>query len=79
NGKLKVYPNPAHSGFLTIASPMESAELSIRAIDGRLIYTTRIQSTNARVDLSEIASGSYILELNDGKGSTIQTKVQVIR
>lgn len=72
NGNINVYPNPSSGKF----------ELSIQDIDGVVSYSVydalgkevvnevfvASGKTNRQIDLSELESGSYTLQVNTGKG-----------
>ncbi len=60
---IKVYPNPA-SQFLTIQSPFDFNSLKIFDLTGKQIYENTTITTNLyNIDLSEIPSGFYTLQI----------------
>jgi hypothetical protein len=68
--QLNVYPNPV-TDVLNVQwnNTTEMANLSIRDLSGRLILSERAGNGNAAIDLSELSSGNYILELQTQTGT----------
>jgi hypothetical protein len=62
--QLNIYPNPVND-VLNVQwnNTTESANLSIRDLSGRLVLAERVANGNAVLDLSNLSSGNYILEL----------------
>jgi len=63
---FNVYPNPT-DGLITIQSgTMEVSAVNVLSLLGERVMTinTANQSQNIALDLSNLASGSYILEMN---------------
>lgn len=62
--QLNIYPNPV-SDVLNVQwnNTTETANLSIRDLSGRLVLAERVANGNAVLDLSNLSSGNYILEL----------------
>jgi hypothetical protein len=73
---ISVYPNPVKDkAEVTLARTFERAELSLYDISGRLIMKEEIKDTNkATLDLSDLAPGTYLLEVTDG-ASRVSTKL----
>lgn len=65
--QLNIYPNPV-TDVLNVQwnNTNESATLSIRDLSGRLVLSERAANGNAALDLSQLSSGNYILELQMG-------------
>ena len=68
--QLNIYPNPV-ADVLNVQwnNVTESANLSIRDLSGRLVFAERVANGNAVLDLSNLSSGNYILELQMEEGS----------
>ena len=66
--EIKVYPNPT-SDFVTIhfSKVMEKPTYLLFDLSGRLIQQKKIESTDAKVDMTQFAGGSYILKVNSGQ------------
>jgi hypothetical protein len=62
--QLNIYPNPV-ADVLNVQwnTTTETATLSIRDLSGRLVLSERVANGNAVLDLSNLSSGNYILEL----------------
>lgn len=73
NSQMKqpiLYPNPTN-GLVYI--PLAGAnEVSIRTIEGKLVKTLLLDGD--RLDLNELATGVYSIEIKDVKHQTIQTQ-----
>jgi len=70
---LTIFPNPAQES-VSIDLERYSAEahsLAIYSIDGRLIYLLRVNANRLELNLSDYASGVYILNLLDNSGNSI--------
>ncbi len=59
---ISLYPNPV-SSTLTIAGVEGTETLLISDLCGRIWINTKIQEKNARIDLSHLPSGVYLLRL----------------
>ncbi|MGG8497875.1 S8 family serine peptidase [Tenacibaculum sp. TC6] len=67
---IKVYPNPVEN-WLMIDSEENNLKVSIVTTLGRIIYNEKMQAK--RMDVSELAKGMYILQLEKG-GQLQRTK-----
>ncbi len=63
---ISVYPNPA-SDMITLNSTkyFDNARLSILDMQGQLIYTSNLTGNSINVDVSDYASGLYIMRVKD--------------
>lgn len=68
--QLNIYPNPV-ADVLNVQwkNTNESVNLSIRDLSGRLIISERAANGNAVLELSNLSSGNYILELQQTDGT----------
>ena len=66
--EIKVYPNPT-SDFVTVhfSKVMEKPTYLLFDLSGRLIQQKKIESTDAKVDMTQFAGGSYFLKVNSGQ------------
>ena len=64
----KLYPNPTN-GFINIEYSGEAGKLLIHNMNGQLVQTIDINSTNLHLDISHLQNGNYI--------ATIQTANQI--
>ena len=62
--QLNIFPNPI-TDVLNVQwnNTTETATLSIRDLSGRLVLSERVANGNAVLELSNLSSGNYILEL----------------
>lgn len=74
--KANIYPNPAEKGYIYITSNVnENKKITIYDILGKEILSTTIKGD--RLDISNLNSGVYILNIEQGKDST--TKKLIVR
>ena len=59
---LKIYPMPAND-FLNIVGPEKGQRISIRTIDGDLIWNKTL--TNHKIDISNLNPGLYLVYVNE--------------
>ncbi len=66
--EIKVYPNPT-SNYVTVhfSKVMEKPAYFLFDLSGRIIEQKNIESTDAKIDMTRFAGGSYILKLNSGQ------------
>jgi len=66
--EIKVYPNPT-SDYVTVhfSKAMEKPIYLLFDLSGRLIEQKNIETTDAKIDMTGYAGGSYILKLNSGQ------------
>jgi len=58
---LSVYPNPTWSWSVIELSDDRSGTLQVFDLQGRLIRTTPVTGVRARIDLTDLAPGEYLL------------------
>lgn len=71
--KFKVYPNPATS-IVTISTPdVDSADLSVTDLTGKVVMTKSLSGIENTVDISKLATGAYFFEINsDSKKEVVK-------
>lgn len=67
--QLIIYPNPAQD-VITIQDMPEGSQVSIIAMDGKIV----INSSYAKIDISALSSGKYIVELIS-KNQIVRTSI----
>lgn len=78
-GNVSVYPNPVKNDKITITSDMMIKEVKVIDLFGSLIkYEKDINATNVRLDMSQIRSGVYLVEILDDFGCR-SIKITVIK
>jgi hypothetical protein len=79
---VNIFPSPADNQ-LTIDVDLKnniSLGYEIYDMNGRLLITSKMNSTKEVVDVSNLSSGRYILKLNDGKdGQLYSTPISIVR
>ncbi len=79
---LGVFPNPATDVLnVQILNITGNAEVSLSDLQGRVLLTKEILldgNTEIKLDLNEISSGTYLLEINNASESLFKT-VQILR
>lgn len=75
---ILVYPNPtANKLFVEIENELSSEiVLNLISIDGRKIKSLRLTSKKQEIDLSEISSGIYFVEIR-GEGNIVRRKIVI--
>jgi hypothetical protein len=73
-----VYPNPATSSIQVTIPATENTNTRIRiyTIGGRLLRTILPHASSTQVDVSQLAKGTYLVEMDDGKTTTTQKLVK---
>lgn len=72
--KLKVYPNPT-SDYLMIhfTSEFQDKQYSLFDMNGKMIRINSISDSDTRIDVSTLASGTYLLRIGTTKSDRIQS------
>lgn len=75
DNSLVVYPNPTHT-TATISSKNDSIEsLKITDVAGKVIKTITVNSTSYTINVSDLSTGIYLLELKNSKQERIVKKL----
>ena len=70
---INYYPNPTKSVLnINITTLNEALTLEIFSADGRLIKTISLQDQNNQLDVSELASGNYMVSVKSKNGNQSQ-------
>jgi uncharacterized delta-60 repeat protein len=70
---LKLYPNPT-SGIVTLTTSNDAESITIINSVGQLVYTTKAQ-TEMELNLSHLAKGVYMVQVQSSKGVSTQRLV----
>jgi plastocyanin len=77
-GTLQTYPNPA-SNAITLSGVAAGLPLTVVDADGRTVLET-VTSTDGKLDVSMLQTGSYTLMVKDGTGKpNMQTRLLIAR
>ena len=71
---LKVYPNPV-SEVLTVANDGQLSEVKVTNLLGQVVISQKAAGSTVQIDMSGLASGNYILQVQSVEGSTIALKI----
>ncbi len=61
---FSIYPNPTN-GMITITTPATHYTVSIYNLQGQLVQKIKTVSGSSTIDLSDLSSGLYIMQLSD--------------
>lgn len=76
---LNLYPVPAEDYLLVRTKMTRNAEITIRDLSGKVISTQKYEDAETRIDLSDFASGMYLLVLRTEAGNRYTGKFIVTR
>ena len=72
-GKFKVYPNPATSTVTISASNVDSYNLSVTDLTGKIVMTKSLNGIENTLDISTLSTGAYFFNLSsDNKKEVIK-------
>ena len=75
-GEVLIYPNPT-LGILNLASPEPLDQLIVMSLDGKIILQeTNLQAGTILIDLSELPSGTYLLQMIKDDQSLVKKVVK---
>ncbi|MBV7441780.1 S8 family serine peptidase [Weeksellaceae bacterium TAE3-ERU29] len=76
NNKIQIYPNPS-DGLINIKldSKVEKYTVSVYDLTGRLIFTREYSSNPSQIDIRNLTSGVYILNVIDDKNKQESFKI----
>lgn len=69
NDKNKIFPNPANDKlFVNLKSKVSDLKVSIFNMKGSLVYMKQIEGNNNQLNISNIPSGVYLIQLSNKSG-----------
>lgn len=71
NLKLRVYPNPVSSEIFIETSSFDNV-ISIYSIQGTLIRNVIMNSNKTKINIDDLSTGVYLLEIFDEKNRQFQ-------
>lgn len=75
--RIKIYPNPTNDQ-ITIEGINENAHIEIRNMSGQLLFTKTANSRNMTISLTDLAPGTYIVNIFGEDGNLEERKKIVI-
>jgi hypothetical protein len=71
-----VYPNPSSGEFTLELNTSGEASVVVRDVQGKALYKTRQREKKAKVNVSTLPNGTYILQVTVGR-KTVSKKIQI--
>lgn len=73
---VNVYPNPVHENFtVEISSNYIGATLAISDLNGRLVYSTKVNQQKTLIDAVELAKGVYTLSISNDAQEVVMQRI----
>lgn len=72
---IQVYPNPV-SNQLTVNGDFVNARMEIYTLNGKLVYTSESKSREAKINVSGLKSGMYILRIKSNN-TVVNKKISI--
>jgi hypothetical protein len=69
-GKFEIYPNPSN-GEITCIADQELELVEVLNMEGRLIHTVQVSGKEVHLDLSNFATGAYLIKLSTSKETQV--------
>ena len=66
--KVSIYPNPT-TDYLNVSSASKISSVEVYDISGKRVKAELVDN---KVDVQNLAKGSYVIKITDGSGSTSQ-------
>jgi hypothetical protein len=64
-GKLNIYPNPASDYISLQNAPDGALSFSIYALDGALLMSSKLSTTDQQIDISALKKGFYMIKVSN--------------
>ena len=72
---VKLHPNPVRKGALLIVETDNVEELTVIAVDGRVVYNQQVSESTTILPTSSLSAGIYIVRLNGAQPKTAKLTV----
>lgn len=72
NNAINVYPNPSHGVFNVEIPNNVNAEISVMSLAGKLVYSSTTGESLVKMDLSDLASGMYMVRVKTAEGLSVK-------
>jgi Secretion system C-terminal sorting domain len=73
---LQLYPNPAND-YITVSSTSTIASMAFYGIDGKLVFSIPVNSTQPIIDISKLPAGVYMIQVTLVDGGELMRKVVI--
>lgn len=78
DGDVSMYPNPAFSALTLVLPSSAQADIQIVDMRGEVVYTTTAQQPNVTLNISSLATGTYMVRITTAQG-TIGKTLHIVR
>jgi tetratricopeptide (TPR) repeat protein len=68
-----MYPNPAFSALTLVLPSADRADIQIVDMRGEVVYTTSVQQQNVTLNISGLATGTYMVRITTPQGTAGKT------
>lgn len=75
DGQLQIYPNPARKQVSIDIGNLENSQLTIRALNGRILKQLNLNQKINSIDVSQLPVGLYIIQIENGNSSVVRKLV----
>ena len=77
NEQVTIYPNPATNSFqVSLAGNSEETSLSVYNMLGNTVKQATVYNSQSLIDISELNSGIYVLELSNSTGRVVKRLIK---
>lgn len=73
DSEVSMYPNPAFSALTLVLPSSDNADIQIVDMRGEIVYTTTAQQQNVTLNISNLATGTYVVRIKTAQGTTGKT------
>jgi uncharacterized repeat protein (TIGR01451 family) len=74
---VRVFPNPNTGMFTIVANGQKLQRIELHGVDGRLIRTMPMQGEQMMIDMTDLATGHYMLRLFNSEGTTTRPIIKM--
>ena len=72
---IRLYPNPAHEAVnVTFDAAMDVRSVAVYNLIGKAVSVFKTNGTSARLDLSDVPAGIYLLRMANSNGQIVATR-----
>lgn len=76
DSNFNIYPNPNHGSFFIKTNNSEPIEtVAVFTLEGKLLFTKKITSTNEEIKTTGLSSGVYLLNIESKNGTSSNQKI----
>lgn len=79
DNKLTVYPNPTNSSVFVNIAGFTKGIIDVYNITGALVWTSGTETTEGKIDVSNLSTGVYLIKIKGDNGTVTTRKLTVTR